>query len=114
MQFSKPLLGRGNQAKHSGWAKKYQDFTLDDRKKVLFTDESEPEIYGSDIWDYVADKQGEEQCFLNERFYYSMSCKPLKLDFFLTYPTSHNQIWKSFIIFQSKFLQIKCVHQISL
>ncbi|KAM7407138.1 hypothetical protein PAMA_003055 [Pampus argenteus] len=37
---SKPLLRRGNKAKRLGWAKKYQHFTVDDWKKVLFTDET--------------------------------------------------------------------------
>ena len=42
----KPLLRRGNRVKRLRWAEKYQHFTEDDWKKVLFTDESKFEIYG--------------------------------------------------------------------
>ena len=43
----KPLLRRGNRLKRFRWAEKYQHFTEDDWKKVLFTDESKFDIYGS-------------------------------------------------------------------
>uniref|UniRef100_A0A0E9WIF3 Transposase Tc1-like domain-containing protein n=1 Tax=Anguilla anguilla TaxID=7936 RepID=A0A0E9WIF3_ANGAN len=56
---SKPLLRRGNRAKCLGWAKKYQHFTVDDWKKVLFTDESKFEIYGSNRRVYVRRRTGE-------------------------------------------------------
>uniref|UniRef100_A0A3B4XK47 Transposase Tc1-like domain-containing protein n=1 Tax=Seriola lalandi dorsalis TaxID=1841481 RepID=A0A3B4XK47_SERLL len=44
---SKPLLTRENKAKRLRWAKKYQNFTVDERRNVIFTDESKFEIYGS-------------------------------------------------------------------
>ena len=42
---SKPLLRRVNKAKCLERARKYQQFTVDDWKEVLFTDESRFEIY---------------------------------------------------------------------
>ena len=37
---SKPLLQAQNKRKRLLWAKKYQHFSMEDWKKVLFTDES--------------------------------------------------------------------------
>uniref|UniRef100_A0A3B4XIU1 Paired domain-containing protein n=1 Tax=Seriola lalandi dorsalis TaxID=1841481 RepID=A0A3B4XIU1_SERLL len=42
----RPLLRRGTKARRLCWAKKHQNFTVDDWKKVLFTGESTFEIDG--------------------------------------------------------------------
>lgn len=49
----KPLLKPQNRRKRLEWAKKYQNFTIEDWKKVLWTDESKFEIFGNKRRVYV-------------------------------------------------------------
>lgn len=42
----KPLLRRGNKKKRLNWARKHKNWTIDDWKKVLWTDESKFELFG--------------------------------------------------------------------
>ncbi len=43
----KPLLNKANKLKRLHWAKQHKDWTLEDWKKVLWTDESKFELFGN-------------------------------------------------------------------
>ncbi|KAF0729887.1 hypothetical protein Ae201684P_014424 [Aphanomyces euteiches] len=63
----KPFISKVNRAKRLAYAKKYQHFTVDDWKRVLFTDESPSNLYGSNGRIFVWRKPGEEfvdQCLV--------------------------------------------------
>ena len=62
--MSKPFLRPQNKRKRLAWATKYKHYTVDDWKKVLFTDESKFEIYFNKQRQYVR-RQSNEQ-MLNE------------------------------------------------
>lgn len=49
----KPLLNKINKKKRLQWAREHRNWTLDDFKKVLWTDESKFEIFGSRRRTYV-------------------------------------------------------------
>lgn len=56
-----------NKRKRIAFAKKYKNWTVDQWKSVLWTDESEFEIFGSHRWHIVRRKVGEKllpQCML--------------------------------------------------
>lgn len=55
----KPLLRPINKRKRSAFAKKYQNWTVDQWKSVLWTDESKFEIFGTHRRQYVRRKVGE-------------------------------------------------------
>lgn len=50
---SKPLLRAQNKRRRLLWAKKYQNYSVEDWKKVLFTDESKFQLYGNSRRVYV-------------------------------------------------------------
>ena len=56
---SKPLLRPKNKRKRLLWAKKYKNYSVEDWKKVLFSDESKFEIYGNNRRIYVRRRPGE-------------------------------------------------------
>ena len=56
---SKPLLRPINKRKRFLWAKKYKHYSVDNWKKVLFTDESKFEIHGNNRRVYVRRRCGE-------------------------------------------------------
>ena len=60
LAVSKPLLRSQNKRKRLLWAKKYKHYTVDDWRKVLFTDESKVQLYGNSRRLYV-------KCRSNER-----------------------------------------------
>ena len=53
----KPLLRRGNKQKRFVWAKKHKEWTLDQWKSVLWSDESKFEIFGSNRCVFVFDAE---------------------------------------------------------
>lgn len=55
----KPLLRKVNMQKRLVFAKKHKDWTVEDWKSVLWTDESKFEIFGSKRRQYVRRKEGE-------------------------------------------------------
>ncbi|KAL6470994.1 hypothetical protein MHYP_G00196440 [Metynnis hypsauchen] len=55
----KPLLRRGNKQKRFVWAKKHKEWTLDQWKSVLWSDESKFEIFGSNRRVFVRRRKGE-------------------------------------------------------
>lgn len=55
----KPLLRPINKLKRLRWAKKYINWTADDWKNVLFTDESKFELFGAKRRVYVRRREGE-------------------------------------------------------
>ena len=55
----KPLLRRQNKKKRLAWAKKHRQWTTEDWKKVLWTDESKFEIFGSSRRIFVRRRVGE-------------------------------------------------------
>ena len=55
----KPLLRRGNKQKRFVWAKKHKEWTLDQWKSVLWSDESKFEIFGSNHCVFVRCRKGE-------------------------------------------------------
>lgn len=57
---SKPLLRRGNKLKRLRWAQEHKNWTVDDFKKVLWTDESKFEIFGSKRRTFVRRKTSEQ------------------------------------------------------
>ena len=62
---SKPLLQPQNKSKRLAWAKRYRNFTVEDWKKVLFTDESKFELLGCNRRAYVRRRPHErlmQQC----------------------------------------------------
>ena len=61
---SKPFLRPVNKRKRYLWAKKYKNYTVENWKKVLFTDESQFEIHGNNRRVYVRRRHGER--FLNQ------------------------------------------------
>ena len=56
---SKPFLRPTNKRKRYLWAKKYKNYTLENWKKVLFTDESQFAIHGNNRRLYVRRRHGE-------------------------------------------------------
>ena len=60
----KPLLRSQNKRKRLLWAKKYKHYTVDDWRKVLFTDESKVQLYGNSRRLYVRRRSNER--ILNE------------------------------------------------
>lgn len=61
----KPLLHKQNKVKRLQWAKKHKNWSINQWKKVLFTDESKFEIFGGKRRQYVRRQVGErmkEQC----------------------------------------------------
>ena len=56
----KPLLRRGNKQKRFVWAKKHKEWTLDQWKSVLWSDESKFEIFGSNRRVFVRRRKGEQ------------------------------------------------------
>ena len=56
---SKPFLRLTNKRKWYVWAKKYKNYTLENWKKVLFTDESQFVIHGNKRRLYVRRRHGE-------------------------------------------------------
>ena len=61
---SKPLLRSQNKRKRLLWTKKYKHYSVDDWKKVLFTDESKVQLYGNSRRLYVRHRSNERM--LNE------------------------------------------------
>ncbi|KAL6468775.1 hypothetical protein MHYP_G00222990 [Metynnis hypsauchen] len=55
----KPLLRRGNKQKRFVWAKKHKEWTLDQWKSVLWSDESKFEIFGCNRRVFVRRRKGE-------------------------------------------------------
>lgn len=55
----KPLLRQQNKIKRLAWAKNHKNWTEDQWKQVLFSDESKFEIFGSNRRQYVRRKVGE-------------------------------------------------------
>ncbi|CAJ0922022.1 unnamed protein product [Ranitomeya imitator] len=55
----KPLLRTGNKQKRLVWAKKHKEWTLDQWKSVLWSDESKFEIFGSNHRVFVRRRKGE-------------------------------------------------------
>ncbi|MDF4290226.1 transposase, partial [Vibrio parahaemolyticus] len=55
----KPLLRRGKKQKRFVWAKKHKEWTLDQWKSVLWSDESKFEIFGSNRRVFVRRRKGE-------------------------------------------------------
>lgn len=55
----KPLLTRDMQRKRLGWAKQYENFTVDDWKAVIFSDESKYNLLGPDGRQVVRRRTGE-------------------------------------------------------
>jgi hypothetical protein len=56
----KPLLKDTNQKKILAWAKKHEQWTLDQWKCVLWSDESEFEIFASNCHDFMSHRVGEQ------------------------------------------------------
>ena len=61
---SKPFLRPVNKRKRYLWAKKHKNYTVENWKKLLFTDESQFEIHGNNRRVYVRRRHGER--FLNQ------------------------------------------------
>ena len=55
----KPLLRTGNKQKRLVWAKEHKEWTLDQWKSVLWSDESKFEIFGSNHRVFVRRRKGE-------------------------------------------------------
>ncbi|CAK9824990.1 Transposable element Tc1 transposase [Anthophora retusa] len=55
----KPLLRKQNKAKRLAWARSHKDWVLEDWKKVLWTDESKFEVFGSKRRKFVRRSAGE-------------------------------------------------------
>jgi hypothetical protein len=55
----KPLLTRSHKAKRLAWAKKYSKWTIDDWKRVVFSDETKINIWGSDGCKYYWARPGD-------------------------------------------------------
>jgi len=53
VSIKKPLFRRGNKAKRLQWAQNHKDWTIEDWKQVLWTDESKFEIFGQKRRTYV-------------------------------------------------------------
>lgn len=61
----KPLLKRNHKTKRLQWATEHQDWTLDEWKKVMWTDETKINLFGSDGVSWVRRRKGErfdEKC----------------------------------------------------
>ena len=56
---TKPLLRKSNKKKRFVWAKKHKEWTLDQWKSVLWSDESKFEIFGSTCCVFVWRRKGE-------------------------------------------------------
>ena len=59
----KPLLRRGNKHERCVWVKKHKEWTLDQWKSVLWSDESKFEIFGSNRRVIVPCRKGEQMDF---------------------------------------------------
>ncbi len=55
----KPMISNTNKQKRYKWAKKYQHWTIDDWKRVVFSDESKINIWGSDGCKYYWTRPGD-------------------------------------------------------
>jgi hypothetical protein len=60
----KPILKKTHRKRRLAWAKKYRDFTVDDWRLVLWSDESKFQLFGSDGRKYCWVKANEQ---LNQR-----------------------------------------------
>ena len=56
----KPLLKEKNRKKRLAWAKKHKDWSLEQWQKVLWSDESKFEVFGSKRRTYVRRRKGEK------------------------------------------------------
>ncbi|EIE80708.1 hypothetical protein RO3G_05413 [Rhizopus delemar RA 99-880] len=53
MKKSKPFLSDQHQKNRLSWCKKHQKWTVDDWKKVIFSDETKINIFGPDSNPYT-------------------------------------------------------------
>jgi len=58
VKWKKPLLSKKHREKHLKFAKRYKDWTVNDWNKIVWSDESKFQIFGSDGREYYWKKVG--------------------------------------------------------